>query len=84
MTGVLMARKGLAKFVGSMTQYDKIRVGKGNDKKYLLYKGHSEHGIAGRHRVFGAWDVYPANAYESAINAEGSERKGHQPRQGRA
>lgn len=31
MTGVLMARKGLAKPVGSMTQYDKIRVGKGAD-----------------------------------------------------
>ena len=36
-TGVLMARKGLAKPVGSMTQYDKIRVGKGADKKYLSY-----------------------------------------------
>ena len=32
-TGVLMARKGLAKPVGSMTQYDKIRVGRGKDKK---------------------------------------------------
>ena len=38
MTGVLMARKGLAKPVGSMTQYDRIRVGKGADKKYLHYK----------------------------------------------
>lgn len=38
MTGVLMARKGLAKPIGSMTQYDKIRVGRGNDKKYLHYK----------------------------------------------
>ena len=28
MTGVFMTRKGLAKPVGSMTQYDKIRVGK--------------------------------------------------------
>ena len=37
MTGVLMARKGLAKPVGSMTQYDKIRVGRGADKKYLKY-----------------------------------------------
>ena len=37
MTGVLMTRKGLAKPVGSMTQYDKIRVGKGADKKYLPY-----------------------------------------------
>ena len=36
-TGVLMARKGLAKPVGSMTQYDKIRVGRGADKKYLRY-----------------------------------------------
>ena len=37
MTGVLMVRKGLAKPVGSMTQYDKIRVGRGADKKYLHY-----------------------------------------------
>ena len=35
MTGVLMARKGLAKPVGSMTQYDRIRVGEGKDKKYI-------------------------------------------------
>ena len=37
MTGVLMARKGLAKPIGSMTQYDKIRVGRGKEKKYLHY-----------------------------------------------
>ena len=37
MTGVLMTRKGLAKPVGSMTQYDKIRIGKGDDKKYVPY-----------------------------------------------
>ena len=36
-TGVMMTRKGLAKPVGSMTQYDKIRVGRGADKKYLHY-----------------------------------------------
>ena len=69
MTGVLMARKGLAKPVGSMTQYDKIRVGEGEDKKYLKYKYiiplASLDDI-----VFGAWDVYPANAFESAVNAE--------------
>lgn len=33
MTGVLMTRKGLAKPVGSMTQYDVMRVGEGADKK---------------------------------------------------
>ena len=37
MTGVLMARKGLAKPVGSMTQYDKIRVSDGKETKYLKY-----------------------------------------------
>lgn len=38
MTGVLMARKGLAKPIGSMTQYDKIRVGRGNDKNTSTIK----------------------------------------------
>ena len=37
MTGVLMVRKGLAKPEGSITQYDKIRIVKGADKKYLHY-----------------------------------------------
>ena len=37
MTGVLMARRGLAKPIGSMTQYDKIRVGRGEEKQYLHY-----------------------------------------------
>ena len=37
MTGVLMAHKGLTKPVGSMTQYDKMRVGRGADAKYLHY-----------------------------------------------
>jgi myo-inositol-1-phosphate synthase len=69
MTGVLMARKGLAKPVGSMTQYDKMRVGQGADKKYLHYKDIVP--IADlKDIVFGTWDVYPANAYQSAVNAE--------------
>ena len=78
MTGVLMARKGLAKPVGSMTQYDKIRVGKGNDKKYLLYKDIVSMASLDD-IVFGAWDVYPANAYESAINAEVLKEKDINP-----
>ena len=62
MTGVLMARKGLAKPVGSMTQYDKIRVGRGAEKKYLHYKDIVP--LADLNDiVFGSWDVYPANAY---------------------
>ena len=78
MTGVLMARKGLAKPVGSMTQYDKIRVGKGADKKYLKYNEIVP--IADLNDiVFGAWDVYPANAYESAINCEVLKEKDIHP-----
>ena len=78
MTGVFMTRKGLAKPVGSMTQYDKIRVGRGKDKKYLHYNEivplASLDDI-----VFGAWDVYPANAYESALNAEVLKEKDIEP-----
>ena len=67
MTGVLMARTGLAKPVGSMTQYDKIRVGRGKDKQYKHY-GEIVPLANLNDIVFGAWDVYPANAYESESN----------------
>ncbi|HIW44382.1 MAG TPA: inositol-3-phosphate synthase [Candidatus Prevotella stercoripullorum] len=68
-TGVLMIRKGMGKPVGSITQMAKIRVGRGDEKQY-------------RHvadivpmptlddLVFGAWDILPDNAFESALNAE--------------
>ena len=78
MTGVLMVRKGLAKPVGSMTQYDKIRIGKGADKKYLHYNEIVSMPTL-NDIVFGAWDVYPANAYESAINAEVLKEKDIEP-----
>ena len=77
-TGVLMTRKGLAKPVGSMTQYDKIRVGRGKDKKYLHY-GEIVPLASLDDMVFGAWDVYPANAYESAVEAEVLRAKDIEP-----
>ncbi len=77
-TGVMMTRKGLAKPVGSMTQYDKIRVGRGADKKYLHYKDIVP--LADLKDIeFAAWDVYPANAYESAINCEVLKEKDIEP-----
>ena len=77
-TGVLMARKGLAKPIGSMTQYDKIRVGKGDEKKYLHYKDVVP--LAELDDiVFAAWDVYPDNAYESALKAEVLKEKDIEP-----
>ena len=68
-TGVLMTRKGLAKPVGSMTQYDKIRVGRGADKKYLHYNEIVPMADL-NDIVFGAWDPYPANAFDAAVNAD--------------
>ncbi|MBP5687421.1 MAG: inositol-3-phosphate synthase [Muribaculaceae bacterium] len=77
-TGVMMARKGLAKPVGSMTQYDKIRIGRGENKKYLHYKDIVP--LATLDDIeFAAWDVYPVNAYESAINAEVLKEKDIEP-----
>ena len=74
MTGVLMVRKGLAKPVGSMTQYDKIRVGRGADKQYLKYDE-----IVPLARlddiVFGTWDVYPQNAFQSAMYCQVLQEK---------
>ena len=77
-TGVLMARKGLAKPVGSMTQYDKIRVGKGDEKKYLSY-GEIVPITNLNDIVFAAWDVYPQNAYQAAIYAEVLQQKDIDP-----
>ena len=78
MTGVFMARKGLAKPIGSMTQYDKIRVGRGDRKQYLHYKD-----IVPLAQlddiVFGTWDVYPQNAYQAAVYAEVLKAKDIEP-----
>lgn len=78
MTGVFMARKGLTKPVGSMTQYDKIRVGRGEDKKYLPYAD-----IVPMAKLddieFATWDVYPQNAYQAAMYAEVLKPKDIEP-----
>ena len=78
MTGVLLTRKGLAKPIGSMTQYDKIRVGKGEQKKYLKYSEIVPMASLSD-CVFGCWDVYPQNAYQSAVYAEVLQQKDIDP-----
>lgn len=78
MTGVLMARKGLAKPVGSMTQYDKIRVSKGGETQYLHY-GDIVSLAKLDDIVFGTWDVYPQNAYQAAVYAEVLKEKDINP-----
>ncbi len=78
MTGVLMARRGLARPIGAFTQYGKIRVGKRQDKRYLPVSdivpiAHLED------IVFGCWDVYPQNAYQAAMYAEVLQEKDIEP-----
>ena len=78
MTGVLMARKGLARPIGSMTQMDKIRVGRGTDKQYLHYQDIVPL-AALDDIVFGTWDVYPQNAYQAAVYAQVLQQKDIDP-----
>ena len=78
MTGVFMARKGLAKPIGAMTQYDKIRVGKGAEQKYLSY-GEIVSLSTLDDIEFATWDVYPQNAYQAAMYAEVLKEKDIEP-----
>ena len=78
MTGVLMARKGLTKPIGSLTQYDKIRVSTEAGSEYLHYND-----IVPLAKlddiVFGTWDVYPQNAFQSAMYCEVLKEKDIMP-----
>lgn len=66
--GVLAARKGIAKPIGSLTQMNTIRLGRRTESRTPLIKDLVP--LAGLDDlVFGAWDPIPDNAYESAVNA---------------
>ncbi len=76
--GTLMARKGLAKPVGSLSQLATMRVGKGQDKQYK--KITEVVPLTDLNDVvFGAWDIFADNAYESAIHAEVLKEKDINP-----
>ena len=77
-TGVLMARKGLAKPIGSMTQMDRIRVSREGRTERLAY-GDIVPLAPLSDIVFGAWDAYPANALQSALFAEVLKREDIMP-----
>jgi len=78
MVGTLMARKGLAQPVGSLTQLATMRVGKGKEKQYK--KISEVVSLTNLNDiVFGGWDIFPENAYESAIHAEVLKEKDINP-----
>jgi myo-inositol-1-phosphate synthase len=68
MAGVFMIRKGLSTPVGALTQMGKIRVGKGDDAKYVTIKDFVP--LADLKDIeFAGWDPINDNAYEAATNA---------------
>ena len=63
--GVALIEKGLARPFGSLTQMQKIRLGKRTNPRFVPIKELVP--LAGLgDLVFGAWDIFPDNAYEAA------------------
>jgi myo-inositol-1-phosphate synthase len=66
--GVELARRGLGRTIGSVTQMGTIRLGKRSDKRSPLIRDFVP--LADLDDiVFGAWDPFPDNAYEAALKA---------------
>jgi myo-inositol-1-phosphate synthase len=72
--GVLLARKGLAAPVGSLSQTGTIRLGKRTDNRTPRIKDFAP--LAALDDIaFGSWDLFPDNAHEAAVTAEVLESK---------
>jgi myo-inositol-1-phosphate synthase len=67
--GVLLARRGLASPVGSLTQTGTLRLGKRTDNRTPRIKDFAPL-AALDDIVFGSWDLFPDNALESAVHAQ--------------
>jgi myo-inositol-1-phosphate synthase len=72
--GVLLVRKGLAKPFGSVTQGATIRLGKRTESRSPLIRDFLPLAKLDD-LVFGAWDIFPDDAYESAKHAQVLEDK---------
>src|ERR1700679_1376738 len=66
--GVEAIKKGLAKPIGSYTQLGQIRLGKRTDNSFKKI-GDLVSLASLDQLVFGGWDIFPENAYESAKHA---------------
>jgi myo-inositol-1-phosphate synthase len=66
--GVQAIRAGLAEPIGSLTQMGTIRLGKRTDNRVPKIKEFVPLAELDD-LVFGAWDIFPDNAYESAVHA---------------
>ncbi len=69
MAGVMLARRGLARPFGSLTQMGTIRLGRRDEGRSPLIRDFVP--LASLDDiVFGGWDLFPVNAYEAAIEAD--------------
>ena len=66
--GVHLINKGLAEPYGSLTQMQKIRLGKRTHPRFMPIKALVPL-VALQDLVFGGWDIFPENAYQSACIA---------------
>ncbi|MDI6849307.1 MAG: inositol-3-phosphate synthase [Candidatus Saccharicenans sp.] len=66
--GVLLARKGLGKPFGSLTQMGTIRLGKRTEKRVPRIRDFVELAELDD-LIFAGWDIFPDNAYEAALKA---------------
>ncbi|NNM06344.1 MAG: inositol-3-phosphate synthase, partial [Gemmatimonadetes bacterium] len=79
--GVEAIRQGLAKPVGSITQMNRIRLGKRTEGRNPLVKDFVP--LAGLDQlVFGGWDPIPDDAYKSAVTGGVLDRKHLDPIEG--
>jgi len=67
--GVVAARRGLSKPIGSLTQMGTIRVGKRTDNNEPLIKDFVPLAKL-EDLAFGGWDVYEDNVYDAAMKAK--------------
>src|SRR3954468_16271705 len=67
--GVALARRGLAAPIGSLTQLQKVRLGKRTNPRDVAIKDLVP--LADLNdMVFGGWDPVESNAYDAAVSAD--------------
>ncbi|MGB5265927.1 MAG: inositol-3-phosphate synthase [Polyangiales bacterium] len=67
--GALLARRGLGRPIGSLTQMGTLRLGKRTEARSPLIRDFVP--LADMNDlVFGGWDLFSDNAYEAAVNAD--------------
>jgi myo-inositol-1-phosphate synthase len=67
--GCMLARRGIAPPIGSLTELAHIRLGKRTDERQPKIREFMPLATLDD-LVFGGWDLFPDNAYEAACNAE--------------